>query len=443
MKVQPLFTVWNNMVGVITAGGRGTRLSSIANDIPKPMVSILNKPILQYQIECLRNNNIIDIYILIGHLGNVIKAFFKDGTEFGVHIHYIEEQSPLGSAGALYFLRDIINDDFVFVFGDLMLDVDFKRMIAFHQSNGATITLLSHPNSHPFDSDLIQVDNNNMVLGIDSKHNKRDYYYRNLVNAGVYVVSNKIFDLYFKEPIKVDFEKDVVSLELKNNTVYSYHSTEYVKDAGTPDRYYSVCDDVKNGIVSKKNLSNPQKCIFLDRDGTINRYKGFIRKIDDIELEPYAAAGIKKINKSEYLVIVITNQPVIARGEVTFEQLDSFHSKVETLLGEEGAYYDDLFYCPHHPDKGFDGEIPNLKLDCQCRKPKIGLLLVAKNKYNIDFSKSFFVGDTTTDIQTGINAGMKTILVRTGVKGADNKYQNKPDYIIDNLNEIDRIIRGE
>ena len=431
------------MIAVITAGGKGTRLSSIASDIPKSMVNIVGKPILQYQIECLKENDINDIYILIGHLGHVIRDYFKDGKDFGVNIKYIEEKEPLGSAGSIYYLKDIIKDDFVFVFGDLMIDVDFKRMISFHKNHHSTITLLSHPNSHPFDSDLIIADENDLVIGIDSKHNVRNYYYHNLVNSGVYVVSNKIFDSFYKEPGKVDFEKDVVNKEIPIKDVYSYHSTEYVKDAGTPDRYYSVCDDVKSGIVKAKNLSRLQKCIFLDRDGTINKFKGFIRNINDIELEDNASIGLKEINKSEFLSIVITNQPVIARGEVKVDELNSFHNKIETLLGKDGAYYDDLFYCPHHPDKGFEGEIKELKFECDCRKPKIGLLLRAKDKYNIDLTKSYFVGDTTMDIQTGINAGMKTVLVLTGNKGQDKKFDVKPDYVINDLSELREIIKGE
>ena len=430
------------MIAIITAGGKGTRLSSIAKDIPKPMVKILEKPILQYQIECLRENDIKEIYILIGHLGQTIKDYFKDGKNFGVSIKYIEEKEPLGSAGSLYFLKEIISDDFVFIFGDLMLDVYFKRMIEFHKKHNATITLFSHPNSHPYDSDLIMVGDNDLVVGISSKHNVRNFYYHNLVNAGVYVVSNHIFDNYFKKCQVIDFEKMIVFEEIKNKSVYSYHSTEYVKDAGTPDRYYSVCDDVKKGIVKAKNLSKPQKCVFLDRDGTINKYKGFIRNINDIELEDDVIDGIKSINKSEYITIVITNQPVIARGEVTFCELDNFHNKIETLLGQNGAYYDDLFYCPHHPDKGFDGEVDELKIDCDCRKPKIGLMLKAKEKYNIDLTKSYFVGDTTVDIQTGINGKTKTILVKTGCQGEDKKYDVKANYVIKTLKNIGKIIQN-
>lgn len=431
------------MKAVITAGGKGTRLSSIANDIPKPMVSIVGKPILEYQINCLKQNDIKDIFILIGHLGHVIKDYFKDGSSFGVNIKYIEEEEPLGSAGSLFYLRKELNDDFVFVFGDLMLDVYFEKMIDFHKKHNAMITLLSHPNSHPFDSDLIIANDNNLVVGIDSKHNIRDYFYHNLVNSGVYVVSNRIFDKYFKEPKRTDFEKDVVNIELNNKTIYSYHSTEYVKDAGTPDRYYSVCKDVEVGIVKAKNLRNPQKCVFLDRDGTINKYVGFARSLNQIELENDSSVGLKDINKSEFISIVVTNQPVIARGEVSFEQLREINNKIETLLGKDGAYFDDLFFCPHHPDKGFEGEIPSLKFECDCRKPKIGLLLQAKEKYNIDLTKSYFVGDTTMDIQTGVNAGMKTILVKTGEKGEDGKYDVKPDFVINSLAEIKNIIGGD
>lgn len=428
------------MKAVIAAGGQGTRLSSIARDIPKPMVKVVGKPILEYQINCLKENGVKEIYILIGYLGNVIKDYFKDGKPFGVNINYVEERQPLGSAGSLYFLREELKEDFIFIYGDLMFDVYFKRMIDFHKKHDSHITLLSHPNSHPYDSDLIISNDDNLVLKIDSKHNVRQYFYHNLVNSGVYVLSNKIFNKYFKQLKKVDFEKDIVVNEVTNKTVFSYRSTEYVKDAGTPERYYSVCEDVEKGVVRAKNLQFPQKCIFLDRDGTINKYVGLASKIDLIDIENGVSEGLKTINRTNYLSIIITNQPIIARGDVTIDGLDEINKKIETLLGKDGAYFDDLFFCPHHPDKGFEGEIPELKIDCACRKPKIGLLLEAKEKYNIDLSNSYFAGDTTTDIQTGKNANMRTILVKTGVKGLDGKYNVSPDYVIDGLDNIDKII---
>ena len=182
-----------------------------------------------------------------------------------------------------------------------------------------------------------------------------------------------------------------------------------------------------------KSLKNKQKAIFLDRDGTINVLKGFLKKAEDFELLPNVAEAIKAINSSEYLAIVATNQPVIARGECTFEELEKIHTKLETLLGRQGAFINDLFYCPHHPHKGYEGEILELKFDCDCRKPKIGMLLKAAEKYNIDLSQSWYVVDTTMDIQTGINAGMKTVLVKTGEAGKDGKYPAKADFEAENL----------
>ena len=431
------------MKAVITAGGRGTRLSSITGNIPKPMILICGKPILEYQINCLRENGIVDIYIIVGYLGDAIKDYFKNGSSFGVKIQYIEENEPLGSAGSLFYLKELIDSDFIFLFGDLMLDIDFHRMARFHKQHNASITLLSHPNSHPFDSDLIVINDENLVISIDSKHNIRNYYYHNLVNSGVYIVSPIILKTYFLTLKKVDFEKDVVNLEIKNKTVYSYHSTEYVKDAGTPERYYSVCGDVKKGIVRTKNLRYPQKCVFFDRDGTINKHIGFANNIDEICLENEVTTGLKLVNDSEFITIIITNQPVIARGELSFEGLKEINNKIETLLGKEGVYFDDLFYCPHHPDKGFEGEVPELKIACNCRKPKTGLIDRAVQLYNIDLSKSYFVGDSTTDIKTGINAGIKTVLVKTGEKGLDNKFLVKADYTINNLSELKNIIEGD
>ena len=193
--------------------------------------------------------------------------------------------------------------------------------------------------------------------------------------------------------------------------MFCYDSPEYVKDMGTPDRFHQVEEDFKAGRVSAKNLSNKQKAVFLDRDGTINKYVGFLRNINDFELIDGVSEAIKRINASGYLAIVITNQPVIARGEVTYEELNKIHNKMETLLGNEGAYLDAIYYCPHHPDSGFVGEVKELKIDCDCRKPKPGLLLKASQELNIDLSQSWMIGDSKNDIMAGKNAGCKTALI--------------------------------
>lgn len=174
-----------------------------------------------------------------------------------------------------------------------------------------------------------------------------------------------------------------------------------------------------NGVVAAKNLAHPQKAIFLDRDGTINKYVGFLRDIDEFELIPGVTEAIRKINNSGYLAIVVTNQPVIARGEVTVPELQLIHNKMETLLGAEGAYLDALYYCPHHPHKGYKGEIPELKIDCDCRKPKPGMLVKAAEDFNIDLSASWMIGDGENDVKAGIAAGCKAALIGEGEYGQD------------------------
>lgn len=431
------------MKAVIMAGGKGTRMQSIAKDIPKPMFSVLDKPILQYQIESLKKCGITKIIIIVGHLGNIIQSYFKDGTEYGVEIQYIVEKTPLGTAGSLFYLKDIIQNDFILVFGDLILDIDWNRFTDFHRENKALITMYGHPNDHPYDSDIIITDSDKRVIRIEAKNTDRNFYYHNFVNAGVYCINYKILDCIVA-PKKIDFEKEIIANQIGNGTVFAYGSTEYVKDMGTPDRLESVTVDIMNGIVSARSLKNKQRAIFLDRDGTINVLKGFLNSAEEFELLPTVVDAIKKINSSKYISIVITNQPVIARGDCTFKELENIHKKMETELGKQGAFIDDLFFCPHHPDKGYEGEIVELKVVCECRKPKIGMLIQAAEKYNIDLSKSWYIGDTTVDIQTGINACMGTILVKTGEAGQDNKYNVKPDYVAKNLlDAIEYIINSE
>lgn len=420
------------MRAVIMAGGKGTRLSSVLKDIPKPMVDFAGKPLLERQIDNLKENGITDIILVVGHLGEVIQNYFGDGTEYGVNIEYFAENEPLGTAGALYYLRERLTDDFLLVFGDLYININFGRFYDYHKSKNAQITLYAHPNSHPYDSDIIVADEDGKVIEWSFKNSERTDCYKNLVNAGVYVISPLALSKIC-ENSKTDLEKDLIVPSVSGGGIYAYRCTEYVKDIGTPERLQKAVSDFENGVAEQRNLTNKQKCVFLDRDGTVNRHVGFLRSADQMELESSAAEAIRLLNESEYLVIIVSNQPVIARGECTFAELERIHNKMYTLLGQEGAYADDLYFCPHHPDKGFEGEVAELKIRCDCRKPNTGMIDRAVHEHNIDLADSWIIGDTTLDIQTGKNAGLKTALVLTGEAGKDGKYDVKPDTVHDNL----------
>ena len=408
------------MKTILMAGGRGTRISELFPDIPKPLIPIQNIPVLEREICSLRDQGFTDIILTIGYMAEKIQAYFGDGSNLGVNISYFVEDKPLGNAGALFKLD--LKEDFLLLNADAVFDVDFNRMVEYHKLHGGLVTLFTHPNSHPYDSGLIIADDKKEVQAWLAKEDLRPEFYKNRVNAGLHVVSPKALDLsgIKKEEVgievdgkikKVDLDRQILKPLCGTHTMFCYDSPEYVKDMGTPERFYSVCRDFEKGVVQAKNLKNKQKAIFLDRDGTINKYVGFLRKPEELELTEDAAEAIKLINTSGYLAVIITNQPVIARGEVTWEGLDEIHNKMETELGKQGAYLDGIYFCPHHPHKGYEGEIYELKFDCECRKPKPGLLIKASEDLNIDLEKSWMIGDSDSDVQAGEAAGCKAVKI--------------------------------
>lgn len=392
---------------VLTAGGRGARIASVANGVPKPMIGICGKPVLQRQIECLREQGFREFIITVSHMSGVITDYFGDGAAFGVSIEYVFEQEPLGNAGALFRIKDKLAGDFLLLNADILFDVDFDRMLRFHRAHGGAATVLTHPNSHPQDSGVLMTDGSGAVTQWLSKEDVRPAYYANRTNAGIHILSAELLHTKIDTP-QVDLDRQLLKPLAGTGRLFAYDSPEYVKDMGTPERLASACRDLVNGLVRSRNLRNLQKAIFLDRDGTINEFVGFLTDIRDFRLADGVCEAIRKINDSGYLAIVVTNQPIVARGDATDAQLQEIHHKMETLLGECGAFVDAIYYCPHHPQKGFDGEIPELKIDCDCRKPKPGLLYRAAKEFHIDLAQSWMIGDSDRDMECGKNGGCRT-----------------------------------
>jgi len=448
------------MITVIMAGGRGTRISELFPDIPKPLIPIQNTPVLKREIIGLRDQGFTEIILTVSYMASRIQDYFGDGSWLGVKITYFVEKAPLGNAGALFFLRDRLGDSpFLLLNADAVFDVDFNRMLSFHKAHRAKVTLFTHPNSHPFDSGLIISAYDGSVEQWLTKEDRRPEWYKNRVNAGLHIIDPAVLDSvdvcpnligtidpHTGKAVKVDLDRQILKPLCGTHTMFCYDSPEYVKDMGTPERFRQVEQDYAAGIVTGRNLKNPQRAIFLDRDGTLNHYVGFLRSPSELELIEGAAEAVKKINESGFLAIVITNQPVIARGEVTVDQLTLIHNKLETLLGFWGAYIDGLYYCPHHPDKGFEGEVAELKIDCVCRKPKPGLLLKAAEDFNIRLDSSWMIGDGKNDVLAGKNAGTHTVFItaekRKGVSGTKGRKEENIDAdlvctsLLDAVNQI-------
>ncbi len=391
------------------AGGKGTRIAGVRSDIPKPLIPVCEKPVLQWQIECLVQQGLTHIVLVVGHLARAIMDYFGDGSRFGAHITYVREETPLGTAGALALIRTNLTEDFLLLNGDAMLDVDFRALLDAHRAAGVAATIATHPNSHPYDSAIVVPDERGLVRAWYHKEDKRPAC-RNCVNAGVHVLSPRAIDAL--EPGKpANLDADVLAPLVGTGQLLAYHTTEYIKDMGTPERYAQVCAEVADGLPARRRLSVSQRAIFIDRDGTINRHVGYVTHPAQLELLPHAAEAIRKLNDAGWLVIVVTNQPVIARGDCSWEELDRIHATLEELLGKQGAYVDDIYVCPHHPDKGFEGERPKYKVRCSCRKPEPGLILFAAERYNIDVARSWMVGDDWRDEGAGKAAGCNTFVV--------------------------------
>jgi D,D-heptose 1,7-bisphosphate phosphatase len=419
---------------IILAGGKGTRLAAFLNGKPKCLIDIEGVPLLQRQIELLKSYGIDNVIILVNHAATQVESFLAEKNNFGIDISLVDDGAPRGTSGAVLAAFDVLKDRFIVVYGDTLLNVDLKRFVAAHEQCKSDITLFLHPNDHPADSDLVSIDDEGWIEAFHPYPHEKERNYANLVNAALYVIEKRSLDKWRGFPSPSDFGKDLFPAMLTaGHRLRGYRSFEYVKDVGTPNRLSKAAKQLRTGMVERASLAHKQKAVFLDRDGTMNFHRGFMRNAREFELLPGVPEAIRRLNDSEYRVVLVTNQPVIARGEATFEELKDIHSKMETLLGEAGAFLDAIYFCPHHPDSGFAGEVTELKIDCDCRKPKTGMIDRAVVELNIDLGSSWLLGDTTGDIETARRAGLRSILVRTGEAGNDGKFAAKANYAAENL----------
>lgn len=416
---------------VIIAGGKGTRLRERLGDLPKPMAEVGGRPLLEHQILLARQHGIEDVVILTGYGAGHIRSFIGDGSRWGARVRYCEEAGPLGTAGAALAALDQLAESFLVMYGDTMLNVDLERLWRAHESFGGDATLFLHPNDHPHDSDLVELDVEGRVTALHAYPHEAGRYYPNLVNAALYVLEREALRPWRDRGDFPDFGKHLFPAMLRGGcAIYGYRSPEYIKDAGTPERLDKVIADYRSGIVERGSFLTAAPAVFIDRDGTLNVERNRVKTVEDFALIEGVAEGLRRLNRSGYRTVVVTNQPVIARGECTEHCLALIHNKMETLLGEHGAYVDAIYYCPHHPDKGFPGERPELKIPCACRKPAAGLIARAQRDLHLDLRRSWLVGDSTTDIRTAANAGLLSVLVQTGHAGKDGVYPDAPDYVV-------------
>jgi len=402
-------------------------MQSLGAGMPKPLVKVGGRPVIFRQIDSLRTQAITRIVVVAGHLSHILASALED--EFGSQIAVVVEPRPLGTGGSLSLVRSHLSAHNIVLSGDLVFEVDFARLLRFHREKFADITLTTHPNSHPLDSDLVVIEGQTQqIKAILTRPHPEEFRYANLVNASIAVVRSSIWDT-IADGVEANFERDIVAANLRaGKRVFSYRTSEYIADMGTPQRWERVERDLAAGLNQSRALTKGQRAVFIDRDGVLNLFKGDITRPEQVQLLPDVAAGLKVLNGSPYLAILVTNQPHAAKGFCTVDDLIEVNKELETQLGNDGAKLDDIFMCIHHPETGHFGEDAELKIDCECRKPKAGMILAAKEKYNIDLSSSFLIGDSPADILAGKRAGLKTILLGTALDASLEREDSEPDY---------------
>ena len=428
----------------ILAGGMGSRLKSRTGDLPKPMALINGRPVLEHQIELCLRNGFTRIALLVHYGSEKISEHFGDGAKFGVELTYVIEAEARGTAGALLDALEVMNDRFLVLYGDTYADIDLKAFWLFDSERQSAGTLLLHPNDHPQDSDLMEIDGDGTLVEVHSYPHPDGAVYPNLVNAALYILDKGSLLNIIPSDRKTDLAKNTFSdLLTAGKKIYAYVTPEYIKDMGTPERLDKVERDINSGLPERLSDRQPRAAVFFDRDGTLNLEVNHLRDPNQLILLDGVSEAVRRINRSGMVAVGITNQPLLARGEINSEGLKKIHARLDSLLGNDGAYLDRMYVCPHHPDKGFLGEIPELKIRCRCRKPEAGLIDLAVQELNISRRDSWMVGDTTSDILAGKRAGLRTILVNTGYAGRDFKYSVDSDFVASNLvDAVDWILRG-
>lgn len=227
------------MKALILAGGEGRRLRPLTNNLPKPMVKICHKPLLDYLIFGLKDHGIAEIVLAVHYQHQKIIDYFGDGSKFEVSITYSIEKKPLNTAGAMKLAEKYLDDSFVVLNGDVFQQMDLTRLINFHYHKNGIATIVIHSTNHPHDSDLVKIDANNQVRKFFRLKDKNNEFV-NLANAGIFVFERKVLS-YIPVQKKISIEKDLLpDLLQRGLLVFAYETDEFIKDIGTQERLERV-----------------------------------------------------------------------------------------------------------------------------------------------------------------------------------------------------------
>ncbi|MES2437243.1 MAG: HAD-IIIA family hydrolase [Patescibacteria group bacterium] len=385
------------MKAVILCGGLGTRLRPLTDTIPKVMVPIGGKPLIQRHIEWLVGNGIQDIGINLFYLPQVVKDHVKDGSQWGARIHYSHQDTLSGTAGDFRAFKDFVGDQqCLVIYGDNLFSLDLNHFKEFHEAKKGTATIALREWEDPTSKGIVGLDNEQKILWFKEKP-KPEEVTSTIGNAAIYILEPELFS-HIPDTGEVDFGMHTFpSLLEKNKHIYGYVLSTYHKDIGTHEALQEAREDIQKIY--------PHKAVFLDRDGVLNKKPAvydYVKSFEEFEWNPGAKELVKQIKELGFLAVVISNQQGVGRGKMSAQFVNELHQKMQQDLVEYGTSIDGFYFCGHLRSDG-----------CTCRKPQPGMLFRAAEQHGINLEKSFMIGDTITDMEAARKAGCTEIFIES------------------------------
>lgn len=372
---------------VIIAGGLGTRLKPFTDTSPKPMYPFYGKPFIQYLVEQIRSFGIHRVLILLGYMPEKIQGVLGDGADLGVDIHYDVTPVEYDTGARLRHAEPLLDEQFLFMYCDNYCPIDVQKLFTEWTEHEAFIQLSVYQNADHYTKDNVCLNKTGQVLIYDKDRKSRGL---SGVDIGYAIISKKVFQ-YLDEG-NVNFERSVYAKIVEQKRMYATVTKHWYYSIGSWER-----------IKLTEEFFSGRKTVFLDRDGTLNvkpLKACYVERPEDFIWLDGAMEAVLRLNQNGYRVIVISNQPGIARGKLSTKALEAIHGKMRQNLNEIGAKIDAIYYCPHGWDEG-----------CDCRKPNPGLLYQAQKDFSLDLTKCYMVGDDERDMQAGRTAGCKCVQV--------------------------------
>ena len=421
---------------VILCGGKGTRLAERVRELPKPMLLLDGRPVLDHIISNLAKAGIRRFLLVAGYRGDVVERYYSVPRHAGCRVEVVTEPEPAGTAGALRLCAGRLDDDFVLAYGDVFLDFNARGLVAAHEERRPMATLLVRASDHPWDSHLVAADAAGRVIEFVNQRSAGRLY-RNVANAAVHVCSRRLIN-FIPAAGSADLGADVFPAAIARGETLGVHYLEeegFVKDMGTPERLASVEEYLADRALAEAARSRPQpvETVFLDRDGVLTVDSGLIDRPEKLELLPGVAEAMALLHRRGIHCVVTTNQSVIARGLCSLATLDAIHDRLRAEVAAGGGNIDAIYVCPHHPETHHGEGVPELRRACRCRKPAPGLIFQARRELGLNLAACVMVGDRDCDLRAGRAAGIRTVFIGNPESRAAVRKTGAPDLEFDSL----------